>query len=480
QQREGLGILPEGGKITFVLQPPAICSQAQGPLPAERIQENSVPVKPVALAVQPLLEQSVKIETRNVPFTVLPADSGMPDTPFGKDKSGHVKRPMNAFMVWSRIHRPALAKANPTANNTQISVQLGLEWSKLTEEQKQPYYDEALKIKQRHREEFPDWVYQPRQGKRKRFPVPVSAVFSSTTQSIITTSAAGICPFSSSTYPVVISDVNNNIGHAVCGSPSVVHLPTPILHAGPITFYQTTSASTTSVSIPAPTLPLRPVLPPQQFAQPAQAEALDVSSGLTCSLKRHSPVFIERFSRNPSNITTSNGSFSVSNNESPKEHAGLLRGITLPQATPFLHSRLYESPPLCQPDSLFGVPPQFPFYHPYFVPGPHYFPSSTCPFSHSPCGDGNFTSSVLECLGISEDKYQRQEVVFSPLDRNYLFKEYAEERITENLGAAYCHSSRSPLQQLDISVLEEVLSVTSTPSSTPIVNVVDSDEEEVK
>lgn len=79
----------------------------------------------------------------------------MPDTPFGKDKSGHVKRPMNAFMVWARIHRPALARANPKANNAEISVQLGLEWSKLTEEQKQPYYDEAHKIKQKHREEFP-------------------------------------------------------------------------------------------------------------------------------------------------------------------------------------------------------------------------------------------------------------------------------------------------------------------------------------
>lgn len=62
---------------------------------------------------------------------------------------------MNAFMVWARIHRPALAKANPAANNAEISVQLGLEWNKLTEEQKKPYYDEAQKIKEKHREEFP-------------------------------------------------------------------------------------------------------------------------------------------------------------------------------------------------------------------------------------------------------------------------------------------------------------------------------------
>ena len=80
---------------------------------------------------------------------------GIPDTPFSKDRNGHVKRPMNAFMVWARIHRPALAKANPAANNAEISVQLGLEWNKLSEEQKKPYYDEAQKIKEKHREEFP-------------------------------------------------------------------------------------------------------------------------------------------------------------------------------------------------------------------------------------------------------------------------------------------------------------------------------------
>ena len=80
---------------------------------------------------------------------------GIPDTPFSKDRNGHVKRPMNAFMVWARIHRPALAKANPAANNAEICVQLGLEWNKLSEEQKKPYYDEAQKIKEKHREEFP-------------------------------------------------------------------------------------------------------------------------------------------------------------------------------------------------------------------------------------------------------------------------------------------------------------------------------------
>ncbi|XP_050761574.1 transcription factor SOX-30 [Gymnogyps californianus] len=490
---EGFGILPEDLKIPVVFHPlpPGTRIQIQGPLPSELIHVTKVPVKQVPLKMQSLLEPSVKIETKNVPLTVLPSDSGMPDTPFSKDKSGHVKRPMNAFMVWARIHRPALAKANPAANNAEISVQLGLEWSKLTEEQKQPYYDEAQKIKQRHREEFPGWVYQPRPGKRKRFPLPVSAVFSGASQSIITTNPAGICPFQSPAYSVVIPNVKNSIGHPVCESPSAIHLPaSSIQHA----LFQTTSASTASAAVPTPTLPLRPVISPQHFAEPAQTEALDVSSGLSCSLKRPTPVFIESFSRNPSNIITTNGRFSVSNSEPPKEYPGVSifpRGVPLPQATPFLHSHLYESLPIGQPASLFGVPPRFSFQHPYFVPGPHYFPSSTCPFSRPPFGCGSFSSSVPECLGFYEDRYQRQEVMFSALDRDCPFKEYPEESIREgrrrceSLEVVSCHSScneeryLSPLPQLDVGALEEVLSATSsTPSSIHLVNVTDSDEEE--
>lgn len=67
----------------------------------------------------------------------------------------HIKRPMNAFMVWARIHRPALSKANPMANNADISVQLGHEWSRLSEEQKTPYYEAARKLKDKHRQAYP-------------------------------------------------------------------------------------------------------------------------------------------------------------------------------------------------------------------------------------------------------------------------------------------------------------------------------------
>ncbi|XP_026714009.1 transcription factor SOX-30, partial [Athene cunicularia] len=492
QQRGGFGVSPGLLQNPVVLQPlpPGTRIQIQSPLPPEMIHAAKVPVGQVPLKRKALLEHPVKIETKNVPFTVLPSDSGMADAPFSKDRSGHVKRPMNAFMVWARIHRPALAKANPAASNTEISIQLGLEWSKLTEEQKQPYYDEAQKIKQKHTEEFPDWVYQPRPSKRKHFPLPV---FSSTSQSITGTNPAGVYPFPSPAYSVVIPSVKNSIGHPVCESPAIRLPASSIQHAVPVTLLQTASASTTSVAVPAPTLPLHPVFSPQHFVKPAQTEALDVSK-LNCSLKRPSPVFIESFSRNPSNITTTNGRFSVPNSEPPKEYPGVSafpRGVPLPQATPFLHSHFYKSPPIGQPASLFGLPPRCSFYHPYFLPGPHYTPSSTCPFSRPPLLHlgRNFSRSAP---GFYEDRYQRQEAMFSTLNRDYPFKEYQTESIRENhhsfecLDVVSCHDKcneeqyLSPLSQPDAGALEEVLSAASSPSSTHIINVTDSDEEEIK
>lgn len=79
QPGEGFGILPEDLKIPVVIHslPPGTRIQIQGPLPSELIHVTKVPVKQVPLKTQSLLEPSVKIETKNVPLTVLPSDSGI-------------------------------------------------------------------------------------------------------------------------------------------------------------------------------------------------------------------------------------------------------------------------------------------------------------------------------------------------------------------------------------------------------------------
>ncbi|XP_007535660.1 transcription factor SOX-30 [Erinaceus europaeus] len=500
QPAGAFGPHPQDLRIPLTLHPvPAGARiQFQGPPPSELIRLTKVPLTPVPIKMQSLLEPSVKIETKDVPLTVLPSDAGIPDTPFSKDRNGHVKRPMNAFMVWARIHRPALAKANPAANNAEISVQLGLEWNKLSEEQKKPYYDEAQKIKEKHREEFPGWVYQPRPGKRKRFPLSVSNVFSGTTQNIISTNPTTIYPYRSPTYSVVIPSLQNTIAHPVGEAPPAIQMPTPaVQRPSPITLFQPSVSSAAQVAVQAPNLPLRPALPPQRFAGPSQTDPHRLHSGASRSVKRPTPVSLESTSRIPTSASTAHARFATSTIQSPKDYPSVStcpRSAPMPPAPPIPHSHVYQPPPLGHPATLFGTPPRFSFHHPYFLPGPHYFPSSTCPYSRPPFGYGNFPSSMPECLGYYEDRYQKHEAMFSALNRDYPFRDYPDERThsedsrsCESMDGTTYYNTHShsgeeylnPMPQMDIGALENVFTApTSTPSSIQQVNVTDSDDEE--
>ena len=69
---------------------------------------------------------------------------------------------MNAFMVWSQMERREIVKFAPDTHNAEISKQLGKRWKLLTEEQRQPYIQEAERLRQLHMQEYPDYKYRPR------------------------------------------------------------------------------------------------------------------------------------------------------------------------------------------------------------------------------------------------------------------------------------------------------------------------------
>ena len=79
-----------------------------------------------------------------------------------KKSSNHVKRPMNAFMVWSQIERRKISEVQPDMHNAEISKRLGRQWKLLNEIDRKPFVDEAERLRLLHMQEYPDYKYRPR------------------------------------------------------------------------------------------------------------------------------------------------------------------------------------------------------------------------------------------------------------------------------------------------------------------------------
>nr|UJP31564.1 putative SoxC [Mya arenaria] len=91
------------------------------------------------------------------------------DATMCKKVTTHVKRPMNAFMVWSQIERRKISEVAPDMHNAEISKQLGARWKLLDENDRQPFIEEAERLRILHMQEYPDYKYRPRK-KAKQAP----------------------------------------------------------------------------------------------------------------------------------------------------------------------------------------------------------------------------------------------------------------------------------------------------------------------
>lgn len=70
---------------------------------------------------------------------------------------GHIRRPMNAFMLFSKEHRALVHQRHPNSDNRTVSKILGEWWYNLAATEKQKYQDQAFQVKEAHFRQYPEW-----------------------------------------------------------------------------------------------------------------------------------------------------------------------------------------------------------------------------------------------------------------------------------------------------------------------------------
>lgn len=125
---------------------------------------------------------------------------------------------MNAFMVWSQLERRKIIEVTPDKHNAQISKELGRRWGLLPTEARQPYIDEAERLRILHQKEYPDYKYKPKK-KPKGFGGPDSPSSAKANNNNNTNSSAstvnGVGSVGSNNCSSTSNNNNNNNNNSV-------------------------------------------------------------------------------------------------------------------------------------------------------------------------------------------------------------------------------------------------------------------------
>ncbi|XP_062410267.1 transcription factor 7-like 1-A isoform X2 [Sardina pilchardus] len=85
-----------------------------------------------------------------------------------EDKRPHIKKPLNAFMLYMKEMRAKVVAECTLKESAAINQILGRRWHSLSREEQAKYYELARKERQLHQQLYPGWSARDNYGKRKK------------------------------------------------------------------------------------------------------------------------------------------------------------------------------------------------------------------------------------------------------------------------------------------------------------------------
>ena len=128
-------------------------SSSQCSTPELTIEEN-LPAGSVSPISEPISELSSHRSVEREESSTIPLQNGNSEAPVN-----HIKRPMNAFLLYSQQYRGAFKVLYPGRDNREISTILAKHWREMKPEQKEPYKEKARELMRRTKESHPDFKY---------------------------------------------------------------------------------------------------------------------------------------------------------------------------------------------------------------------------------------------------------------------------------------------------------------------------------